>query len=346
MLKLYTTKPWIDRHLGKTDPFTMRHIYENHSGMLNVLFELTNTLRDDFGAVVFADPSYRPEKSKHTPAFKRLSSHPEAEDQLTYIEELDYYIHDCELLLYDTEEDSVKMISLKESRSGMYEELVERNNEKDLLIYAQHSNWFPDKLNYEEMLFKLKAMPYYASYPMTDLDFFYERRKAMLAEHKDDIVDKMFGAGTTHRPDFERLEERNYLDGARGTFSYYLKNACRYKMGLSIPGVAEVCHREIDYMAIGLPHIRLEYITQLNPPLIPNFHYISVDREKYGFIKDHNRDRVGGDEYVQAYIDRFLETKDDEEFLKFVSDNAREYYENYCSYGNRTEYLLNLLELI
>lgn len=343
MLKLYTTRRHIDRYMMDTDELTMRHTYDTHPGMMNTLFEVTNILRDEFGAVVIDDPTYRPEKSKHTPSIRRLDYSPEGEATLTYIEEVDYYIHDCELLLYDTDTDSAKMISLKEARSGMYEAFVERNNEKDLLITAQFYNWFQRDFDVSQHKFKILTMPYYASYPSTDLNFFYERRKCILGEFKDKIIDKMFGAGTTDRPDFGRLETKGYLGSARGTYSQYLREAIRYKMGLSIGGVAEICHREVDYMAIGLPNIRLEYMSQFNPPLIPDVHYISVSREKNGFPWDARLNRIGGDDYAQAYIDRFLEVKDDEEFLRYVATNAREYYENYCDYGNRAKHLVKLM---
>jgi len=345
MLKLYTTRPHIDRYMMDTDVHTLNHTYTSNSGMLNILFEVTNILRDEFGAIVIDDPTYRPEKSKHTPSAKRLDFNPESEATTTYIEELDYYIHDCELILYDTSNDSAKMISLKEAKSGMWETLAERNNKNDMLIVSQFYNWFPHDFDVSNYNLKIKTMPYYASYPLINLDFFYERRKCIVAEHKDKIIDKMYGGGTTDRPDFQRLKDKGYLDVRRGSFAEYLREAMKYKMGLSISGLAEVCHREIDYMAIGLPHIRLEYMTQLNPPLIPDVHYISVNREKYGFPWDSRLNRIGGDDYTEAYIERFLEVKDDEDFLRYISSNAREYYETYCAHENRARHLIRLLEM-
>ena len=56
-------------------------------------------------------------------------------------------------------------------------------------------------------------------------------------------------------------------------------------------------------------------------------------------------DVQGGDAYVQAYKERFLEVKDDTEFLKFIAENAHDYYTKYCSPQNRLSHLLNLLEL-
>lgn len=59
----------------------------------------------------------------------------------------------------------------------------------------------------------------------------------------------------------------------------YLEMAIKYKVGLGISSLAELCYRDIEYMAVGIPMIRLEYVTKTNPPLIPNFHYIAVDRK-------------------------------------------------------------------
>jgi hypothetical protein len=42
---------------------------------------------------------------------------------------------------------------------------------------------------------------------------------------------------------------------------------------------------------------------------------------------------------------RFLEVKDDKEFLNFISRNAREYYEKYLSPESSIDYTLKLLDL-
>jgi len=78
--------------------------------------------------------------------------------------------------------------------------------------------------------------------------------------------------------------------------------------------------------------------------MIPNYHYISVNRED--LPKDSNLDCGGGEEYIKKYVKRFEEVKNDFEFLEFISKNAREYYQNYCSNENRVNNMIKKLNMI
>jgi hypothetical protein len=93
-------------------------------------------------------------------------------------------------------------------------------------------------------------------------------------------------------------------------------------------------------MGLGIPMLRFNYISELNPKLIPNFHYIAIDRPDDLLI-----DRLGNETHAKLLEERFLEVKDDKEFLDFISKNAREYYNNYLSKYNRVKHTLNLLNI-
>ena len=80
-----------------------------------------------------------------------------------------------------------------------------------------------------------------------------------------------------------------------------------------VAGRGELCYRDIEYMALEVPFIRFEYITKLNPNLIPNFHYISVERPDELTI-----DRLGDESHSKMIERRFLEVKDDMEFLEIL----------------------------
>jgi hypothetical protein len=41
-------------------------------------------------------------------------------------------------------------------------------------------------------------------------------------------------------------------------------------------------------------------------------------------------------------MERYLQVKDDDDFLNFVSENARKYYENYLSPTSSVEYTIKL----
>ena len=171
-----------------------------------------------------------------------------------------------------------------------------------------------------------------------DLEFFYEKRNL-----NNEFIDKMYFRGTSisDRPLVTFIDEK-YLNGYDpiGGPSKYFDDLIKYKIGLSVSGRGELCYRDIEYMALGVPFIRFEYISELNPKLIPNFHYISVDRP-IELVKD----RLGNFEHAKMIEKRFLEVKDDKEFLNFISNNAREYYITYLNRENNVNHTLNLLGL-
>lgn len=267
------------------------------------------------------------------------------EETHLYVEKFNYYLPDCELLIYDNEKDILKGISWKESRSTLFYIFKERNNKEDILMYTQKWHWFNKYIHdFSDSFvnFKVKGTTFYTIREAGDHSIFYEKRKNLKYE---EMIDKIFMLFTTHREDAITLRKMGLCSESPGPLNYenYLDLALQYKVGLSAPSISEICYREIEYMAIGLPNFRLEYLTQLDPPLIPNYHYVSVDRT--GLPEDFNSDRNGGEVYVERYVKRFLEVKDDYEFLNFISKNAREYYLNYCSPQNRVKHIINNLEL-
>lgn len=272
-----------------------------------------------------------------------------------YIEEFKYQMKDCELFIYDEEKDILKIISFSEFYTEAWKVLTERNNKNDILIVPQLYDWFnPEietgKLRYDfsQHNFQIKSSPFYTVYAPNQINYeeLYERRSQ---KNFNELEDKMFMLFTTQRPAPYMLSELGYLNKSLTPKSptEYFDLMLNYKIGLAIATSAEHCYREIEYMAIGIPFIRLEHMRQLEPPLIPNYHYIAVSREKYGLPYNSHLNREGKDEYVKAYIERFLEVKEDREFLDFVAKNAREYYLNYCSpiNNNRLNHMLNLLDI-
>lgn len=134
----------------------------------------------------------------------------------------------------------------------------------------------------------------------------------------------------------------NYLQGIGtiGGWEPYFNDLINHRVGLSVAGRGEICYRDIEYMAVGVPFIRFEYTSDLNPNLIPNYHYISVNRPK-----DLIKDRMGNEVHARMIVDRFLEVKDDKDFLDFIANNAKLYYETYLKRYNNVSHTLKLLNL-
>lgn len=291
-----------------------------YRGWNDVFLELVNNLRDNFNANIIH------QKGGHL-----------------FIEKYDYNMPDCEIIIEDEENNTLKAITWSESPTGLYDIFKQRNNPNDLLLITQQATWFPKDYDFSIHNFRVKPSTFYTFTPQTNHEHFYNLRRFKKFE---DLEDKLFCLFTTRREDPFKLREMGLCSEAQGLMHMddYLELAVKYKVGLSLSSLGEICYRDIEYMAVGLPMMRLEYMCSFDPPLIPNFHYISIPRD--GFEWSTNSDRLGGDNYVEAYKNRFLEVKDDKEFLEFITKNAREYYTNYCSPLNRISTLIKNLELI
>ena len=171
-----------------------------------------------------------------------------------------------------------------------------------------------------------------------DIDKLYEQRKNI-----KEFVDKFCFWGTS-------LEERsilshfdkNYIDWGPpiGEFDNYAKKLITYKAALSISGRAEFCYRDVENFGLGTSILRFEYINKMFNPLIPNYHYISVDRPDELSI-----DRLGTSEHAQLLVNRFIEVKDNIDFLNYISNNARKYYEENLTMENSIKLTYNILKL-
>lgn len=174
-----------------------------------------------------------------------------------------------------------------------------------------------------------------------DLEFFYNKRKEIVPTNN-----KMFFRGETITRTILTHFNNKVIYGGNpiGGFEKYATEMLDFKLALSIAGRGEMCYRDIECMAMGVPFIRFEYTTELNPPLIPNFHYVSVERPDD--LKDWmNLDRSGLSHHSDMITKRYLEIINDQEFLNFISKNAREYYENYLSPTSSVEHTIKLLNL-
>ncbi len=259
-----------------------------------------------------------------------------------HIDEIDYNLPDCEIVIYDEKNDTLKAVSFSEMRTGLWKVFNKRGNKNDLLICLHQNNWGIQRVDNSNLKFELKKTNFYTYLPNFDYDEFYLKRQKTSF---DNMIDKMFFRCTTGRGDEFELEKLGLTNERFKPVNLtdYLDRAITHKVGLSIAGAAEICHRDIEYMAIGLPMIRFEYAQEYDPELIPNVHYVSVDRD--GLPKDSNLDKRGGDEYIKRYIKRYDEIKNDKDFLKYISSNARNYYEENCTEQNRLNKMIKKLKL-
>jgi hypothetical protein len=230
---------------------------------------------------------------------------------------------ECEMIIEDKDSKEFFVLSVSDTLTGAI--LNHQSNPlcKKILVSQFDENVIRRHLTNPENFSKYSPWIYFPS-NLFDIESIHQERNKIKT-----FVDKFCFWGTS-------IEDRkilshfnsNYFDGGLpiGTFDSYSRHLITYKVALSIAGRAEFCYRDIENFGLGIPILRFEYINKMVNPLIPNFHYISVDRPS-----DLYYDRLGNKEHAEMIEKRFLEVKDDYEFLSFISKNAKEYYEKHLS---------------
>ena len=73
-----------------------------------------------------------------------------------HIDEIDYNLHDCEIVIYDEENDVLRAISFSEIRTELWRIFNKRNNKNDLLICLHQNNWGLQRVDTSSLNFELK----------------------------------------------------------------------------------------------------------------------------------------------------------------------------------------------
>jgi hypothetical protein len=136
----------------------------------------------------------------------------------------------------------------------------------------------------------------------------------------------------------DKNKNNNSLD-----YTDYLKDLSKYRCCLSLPGGTEVCNRDIECFGVGVPVMRPYLDINYPDPLISNYHYINFYEDcKYW---DGNPENFNPIEFNKRLIYYWNIIKDNYEYLKFVSDNARDWYTKNCTLESNTQYILDNLNL-
>jgi hypothetical protein len=126
-------------------------------------------------------------------------------------------------------------------------------------------------------------------------------------------------------------------------YNQYLKDLSNYRCALSLPGGTEVCNRDIECFAVGVPVIRPFLNIQYPDPIVPNFHYISCYHDcKYW---DGNPYYLSYNDFAQYLLDYWDRVKNNFEFLSFISQNARNWFAKNCTLDNNLSYVLSQINI-
>lgn len=144
--------------------------------------------------------------------------------------------------------------------------------------------------------------------------------------------------------DYLSRDDRFDVSQAQLGCQVYIEDLHRQKMCFSING-GEISPRDIEIMALGNAVFRTKFrTTKTHNPLIPNYHYIAVEHEDIPMIPDHEGMYRYWKEMSDRVLDRYNEVKKDDDFIKFVGENGRKWYEENGTVEAAANIIYNLLD--
>jgi hypothetical protein len=135
-----------------------------------------------------------------------------------------------------------------------------------------------------------------------------------------EIIPKLSFIGTIlpQRQIISLLKNNIFYDN-RLEFHNYILAMKSYKIAFTPPGGSDISLRDCEAFGMGIPTLRKKYQIELYDPLIENIHYISYDEDE-----DLNKE-------AKNIINRFNSVINDDEFLSYISNNAKDWYDRNIS---------------
>jgi hypothetical protein len=188
--------------------------------------------------------------------------------------------------------------------------------------------------------------PYFDSH-YDELDKIYKQRKNF-----SELINKIKFRGFMwdHRKNMtNKLPEEDFLiidknlDNQSMGYFEFLKELSQYKCALSLPGNTNICNRDIECFAVGVPVLRPALDNIISDPLWPDYHYLSFyHAPKYW---DGHCWYYSYSDFQDHLIDYWNKIKNNDELLNFISDNAYNWYKKNSSADSNIEHILSNLSL-
>jgi hypothetical protein len=151
-------------------------------------------------------------------------------------------------------------------------------------------------------------------------------------ENKDDNELFFRGYLYNNREQMSIISPNNFTENKIGSTEYY-NELNRMKICLSLDGAGLTCHRDMEILGIGSVLLRPELSQKFHNPLIPNFHYVSVDNVNDPVLQ------------WKLLVDKFNEIKNDNDFLKYISNNGKKWFEGNATVDVNVNILKDLVKI-
>lgn len=262
-------------------------------------------------------------------------------------------LSDVDCVIENLQSGELKVLSFSEYFSNFVTHYAKSKSCTTVLL--AHFNWH--NLYYwmkrENSVSEISKVRPWIFLPYEEFDYHLYRNKR---DNCQTLNEKMYWQGSgvdDYRQCVRLLEQDGYLQpitpmnhdvyldkmsSSKIGMSYY-QTLNRYRTPFDYPG--EFCYREIEYMSIGLPFIRIEYKDSVHDPLLANVHYISIPRDVANIEFEKNGERG----VANLYIQRYNEVINDNEFLNYISKNQKEWFDRNILSPNREKLTFDLLGL-
>lgn len=138
----------------------------------------------------------------------------------------------------------------------------------------------------------------------------------------------------------DRFDVKNTSDGEYLHYSEYIKHLNNYAINMSLNGAGQICFRDMEILGLGTALFRPKLSVDFHNPLIPDYHYISVDYDSIKGVQPiHKFYQLLSD----LMIERWNEVKDDRDYINEVAKNGKEWFDNNVPKEKHGEILLNIL---
>lgn len=262
-------------------------------------------------------------------------------------------LSDVDCVIENIETGETKLISFTEYFNSYSCHIAKSESCTNALL--SHFNW--QNVYYwmkrENAISKLDIIKPWIFLPYQEFDVLSLREKRNNISDKEN---KMFWLGSgvdSYRKMIRIVEQKGYLQPIFSVpHEQYLDKLIYSKIGLSYyldldkyntpydhPG--EFCYRDIEYILMGLPFIRIEFKDVTHNLLLPNHHYISIPRE-HAYVA---YEKFGDEGVADLYIKRYLEVINDTEYLNYISKNQIEWANNNLMNDNKEKLTFELLKL-
>lgn len=262
-------------------------------------------------------------------------------------------ISDVECVIENTKTKEIKLLSFTEYFNSYAVHIAKSIQcTKTLLSHFNSTNlyYWLRRENSISAISKIKPW-IFLPFQQFNVDLYREKRKTI-----KELNNQMFWLGSgvdAYRKMIRIIEEKGFLQkivpvshddylnrmiNSKIGISYYL-DLNKYTTPFDHPG--EFCYRDIEYMLLGIPFIRIEFKDTIHNPLLPNIHYISIPREQAYVEYEKNKD-LG---VANLYINKYNEIHNDQLFLDYITNNQLHWADTNLLNYNAEKLTFELLEL-